>query len=136
MGDEAKELWENWLHEKDVSPVTELPPAEEAVEKSPEITEEPIEKSDGPQSAEAPASVNEKTDPAPAFYPGAFSGHELFEYIRNYGRRAPEPAKPLGLSNMSATFNGIFDAEKFLNWITKLPMPEGDVCISVEVSRR
>lgn len=39
----------------------------------------------------------------------------------------------LDLTEMSATFTGWFTADSFLNWITKLPIPEADVQIHVEV---
>lgn len=42
--------------------------------------------------------------------------------------------KPLGLAEMSATFTGHFSTEEFLGWLTKLPIPEADVRIKVEVS--
>lgn len=49
--------------------------------------------------------------------------------------RAREAIKPdiLSLDKLSATFSGDFDAEAFLRWVTRLPMPEGKVCIKVEV---
>ena len=49
--------------------------------------------------------------------------------------RAKEAIKPdiLSLDKLSATFSGDFDAEAFLRWVTRLPMPEGKVCIKVEV---
>lgn len=49
--------------------------------------------------------------------------------------RAKEAIKPdiLSLDKLSATFSGDFDAESFLRWVTRLPMPEGKVCIKVEV---
>ena len=46
----------------------------------------------------------------------------------------PAPEKTLNLDGIRATFSGEFDAEKFLNWISKLPIPDGGVRISVEVS--
>lgn len=125
-----REIWENWLNH----PVGVTLDAGEEVQEIPEATEPEIAE----PVVEEPTVANEEPTPAPTFSPGALSGHDLFEYIRNYGRRSPEPVatKPLGLNHLSATFTGEFDAEKFLNWIAKLPMPEGDVRISVEVSSR
>lgn len=40
-----------------------------------------------------------------------------------------------GLDELSAVFTGNFDPEVFLHWITKLPMPDGNVHIKVEVTR-
>lgn len=127
-----RELWENWINGVYPEPAKE--PEETVEEPEEEIVEEEVE----PEPVEEPTVANEEPKPVPTFSPGALSGHDLFEYIRNYGRRSPEPVatKPLGLNHLSATFTGEFDAEKFLNWITKLPMPDGDVRISVEVSAR
>lgn len=49
--------------------------------------------------------------------------------------RAREAIKPdvLSLDKLSVTFSGDFDAESFLRWVTRLPMPDGKVCIKVEV---
>jgi hypothetical protein len=127
-----RELWENWINGVYPEPAKE--PEETVEEPEEEIVEEDVE----PETVEEPTVASEEPKPVPTFSPGALSGHDLFNYIRDYGRRTPdpEPAKPLGLNHLSATFTGEFDAEKFLNWITKLPMPEGDVRISVEVSSR
>ena len=43
--------------------------------------------------------------------------------------------KTLELDELSAMFTGKFDPAKFLHWVTKLPMPSGDVKIRVEVNR-
>ena len=48
--------------------------------------------------------------------------------------KTESPEKTLNLDGIRATFSGQFDAEKFLNWISKLPIPDGGVRISVEVS--
>ncbi len=41
---------------------------------------------------------------------------------------------PLRVSDLTATFTGKFEPEKFLKWVAMLPMPEGKVKIRVEVS--
>ena len=53
---------------------------------------------------------------------------------------APTEAEPvdvkipmLDMTELSATFNGWFTPETFLGWIAKLPIPEADVRIKVEV---
>ena len=55
---------------------------------------------------------------------------------------APTEAEPvdvkipmLDMTELSATFNGWFTPEAFLGWITKLPIPEADVRIKVEVEK-
>lgn len=40
----------------------------------------------------------------------------------------------LTLSDLTATFKGEFDTERFLKWLTALPMPDGYVKIRVEVT--
>lgn len=41
----------------------------------------------------------------------------------------------LDMTELSATFNGWFTPEAFLGWIAKLPIPEADVRIKVEVEK-
>lgn len=41
----------------------------------------------------------------------------------------------LDMTELSATFNGWFTPEAFLGWITKLPIPEAEVRIKVEVEK-
>ena len=55
---------------------------------------------------------------------------------------APTEAEPvdvkipmLDMTELSATFNGWFTPEAFLGWIAKLPIPEADVRIKVEVEK-
>ncbi len=42
--------------------------------------------------------------------------------------------EPLNLTGLRAAFTGEFDAEQFFRWVAKLPIPEGRVQISVEVT--
>ena len=42
----------------------------------------------------------------------------------------------LDITELSATFNGWFTPEAFLEWITKLPIPEAEVKIRVSVTKR
>ena len=42
----------------------------------------------------------------------------------------------LDMTELSATFNGWFTPEAFLEWITKLPIPEAEVKIRVSVTKR
>ena len=58
------------------------------------------------------------------------------------GTEAPTEAEPevvkiplLDMTELSATFNGWFTPEAFLGWISKLPIPEADVRIKVEVEK-
>ena len=56
---------------------------------------------------------------------------------------APTGAEPvdvkipmLDMTELSATFNGWFTPEAFLNWIAKLPIPEAEVKIRVEIEAK
>ena len=42
----------------------------------------------------------------------------------------------LDMTELSATFNGRFTPEAFLEWIAKLPIPEAEVKIRVSVTKR
>ena len=44
-------------------------------------------------------------------------------------------AVPFEVSDMSATFVGEFDALKFMGWLSRLPMPGGNVKIRVDVTK-
>lgn len=50
-----------------------------------------------------------------------------------YDEAMPEP-EPLTLSDLNATFRGEFDPIRFVDWMAKLPMPEGKVTIRIEVT--
>lgn len=50
-------------------------------------------------------------------------------------KRRHKPPEPMYISELCATFAGQFSAEEFLGWLTKLPIPEADVQIRVEVKR-
>lgn len=120
---EAREVWENWLNTADPEKIT-LDPLEE-------IT--PIEENPTDEGREEPAPAEE--EPV-KFSPGGIGGPGLHEFLRGFGAPTREPTEPLGLHHLSATFTGEFSAERFLQWITKLPMPDGDVRICVEVTAR
>ena len=126
MSAEEKDLWKSWL-----SPVApEWAPAEEDPAKVQQFLDElslPEEtKEKGDISMEIPMEECDKAnEPAPR----EKLPRELMV------ERAKEAIKPdiLSLDKLSATFSGDFDAEAFLRWVTRLPMPEGKVCIKVEV---
>lgn len=46
-----------------------------------------------------------------------------------------EEIKPLTLDELSAVFTGVFSPVAFLDWISRLPIPEESVRIKVEVTR-
>lgn len=43
-------------------------------------------------------------------------------------------ANELRMSDLAATFSGEFNSVKFMLWLSKLPMPEGNVKIRIEVT--
>lgn len=118
MSAEEKELWENWL-----SPAApEWAPAEEDPAKVQQFLDELALPED------YDAETEERMDEEPV--------EDTIELPRELMvERAKEAIKPdtLSLDKLSATFSGDFDAESFLRWVTRLPMPEGKVCIKVEV---
>ena len=128
LGGKNRELWENWL-EGDKADRVELDPLEEP---------KPIEEEETPVEEEAP---EEEKPTEPFFSPGGI-GHHLFPFMplpNKYDTIKESKQKedePLGLDHLSATFKGVFSPETFLQWITKLPMPDGNVYIRVEVDRR
>ena len=69
------------------------------------------------QDAEKPAAVCE----------------EIAEEIEEIEEIAEEQ-DPLQVAEMSATFTGKFDPERFIKWMAMLPMPEGKVKIRMEVT--
>jgi hypothetical protein len=104
------------------------------------VDEAPIEEPVETAPAEETVETTRVTHPEPFFSPGSVIHPErddtLFNFLSGYRAKEPAEPEPLGLSHLSATFKGEFDAQKFMSWITKLPMPEGDVCINVEVTAR
>lgn len=46
-----------------------------------------------------------------------------------------EEAPILEVSDLAATFTGQFSAEKFMRWVSMLPIPDAQVRIRVEVTR-
>ena len=81
----------------------------------------------------------EKVETLPVRYPD-----ELEEAaITPADTEAPTEAEPvdvkipmLDMTELSATFNGWFTPEAFLEWITKLPIPEAEVMCRVSVTKR
>ena len=115
------ELWNNWLHGE------------------PKIAKEPVEEEE-PDEVEEEIPEEEEKPTEPFFSPGGI-GHHLFPFMplpNKYDtvKEIRKEEEPLGLDHLSATFKGTFTPETFLKWISKLPMPDGNVCIRVEVDRR
>lgn len=125
-----RELWENWLNP--AVPVT-LDPLEEPT---------PIEEPTAEEVPETPSENGSEVQETPTYFsPGGVVEHYIqnLRYLDQYEKREPLVEKkpnPLGLDYLSAKFTGEFSPERFIEWITKLPMPEGDVCINVEVRTR
>lgn len=45
------------------------------------------------------------------------------------------PKNPFEMSSLAATFEGEFNATKFIGWLAQLPIPAGNVTIRVEVTK-
>lgn len=114
---EAEDLWHNWL-----SPVAPQCAEDYDAETEERMDDEPID--------EGPMEDPDVTEVVEGFKKWS---EELPRELMV--ERAKEAIKPdiLSLDKLSATFSGDFDAEAFLRWVTRLPMPEGKVCIKVEV---
>lgn len=121
-----RKLWENWLNP--AVPVT-LDPSEE-----PTPVEEPIAE----EVQETPSENGSEVQETPtSFSPGGVGDWHLWNLLyRSRYEQEDKKTEPLGLDYLSAKFTGEFDPARFMQWITKLPMPEGDVCINVEVRTR
>ena len=81
----------------------------------------------------------EKVETLPVRCPDELEGAVL----TSADTEAPTKAEPvvakipmLDITELSATFNGWFTPEAFLEWITKLPIPEAEVKIRVSVTKR
>lgn len=59
--------------------------------------------------------------------------HEIVEEVPDELAEAVAAALKVNMTDLTATFKGVFDTESFLHWVSKLPMPEGFVKIRVEV---
>ena len=70
----------------------------------------------------------------PACFENEEYAEEAMELIQEPIFEIKEAPK-LNLDELTAVFSGEFDPNKFLHWITALPMPDGQVKIRVEVTR-
>lgn len=59
--------------------------------------------------------------------------YDIVEEIPDEIGKAVAEAMKVRMTDLTATFKGVFDTESFLHWVSKLPMPEGFVKIRVEV---
>ena len=61
---------------------------------------------------------------------------EIVEGFKEWSENLLTEAEPdFGLDELSAVFSGEFDPERFLRFMTQLPMPDGRVRIKVEVTK-
>ena len=81
------------------------------------IEDQPDEPCEASESVEATEDLTDMERAVEAFY-----------------AEAAEENEPLALSDLNATFRGEFDAVRFMQWMSKLPMPEGKVTIRIEVT--
>lgn len=131
---EMRELWKNWLHP--VEPV-KSETIEEPETEDTQTIEEPVAEDPMPYNLPVLSVTNAlkpenyqydlndllRTDPAPPVTPKSTITME-------------PPVRDFSVSDLAATFTGKFDPEKFIKWVSMLPMPEGDVKIRVEVTAR
>jgi hypothetical protein len=130
MSTEEREAWEHWLnpekHEPEPFPVpsvTEPIKVEEpTVEMLPEEPEIPVEMPEKPEALLEMA--NKKLDV-----------NTLIDQMFNCPKFEAKEAPKFDLDELSAVFSGEFSPERFLRFVTQLPMPEGNVRIKVEVTK-
>ena len=91
------------------------------------------------ETPKEPPKEPEKVETLPVQCPDELEGAALTPA----DTEAPTEAEPvvakipmLDIMELSATFNGWFTPEAFLEWITKLPIPEAEVKIRVSVTKR
>ena len=91
------------------------------------------------ETPKEPPKEPEKVETLPVQCPDELEGAALTPA----DTEAPTEAEPvvakipmLDITELSATFNGWFTPEAFLEWITKLPIPEAEVKIRVSVTKR
>ena len=77
----------------------------------------------------------EKVETLPVRRPDELEEADLTPVTLARPDRMHNPPEPMYISELCATFAGQFSAEEFLGWLTKLPIPEAEVQIRVEVKR-
>lgn len=121
MSRESQELWENWLN-----PPVEVAAKPDMLVQLPELEE--ITEDEPEEKIDAEAELKSLEEQIAAI---------LAEPLVPVSTITMEPSvRDFEVSDLSATFTGKFDAQKFLKWVSQLPMPEGDVKIRVEVTAR
>lgn len=155
LSERERELWENWLNPP-VEPIKEEPvedtPEEpetvepvthdpiEEVKENPVVTQQPMELpvlrvSDRPSNVIHPDPISiDRIINDPNATGGTYE--QVLPYpapTRGFQLLPKEEKQCLEVSDLSATFKGKFEPEKFLKWVSQLPMPDGQVKIRVEV---
>lgn len=121
LGKEETVLWNNWLNQgAEENNFEGLMAASEtrAEERKEELAE--MAALDPEREVEEAQEVTEPKTELPA------------ELMLERAEQAVEYAK-VRMTDLTATFKGEFDANSFVHWISKLPMPDGFVKIRVEV---
>ena len=112
LGKEETVLWNNWLNRTEA----------EVVEEDPE-----------PAVAEIPAECFCEPEGPVKQIEEAAAPEDVAEEIPDEIGEAVAEAMKVRLTDLTATFKGEFDTASFMQWVSKLPMPDGLVKIRVEV---
>ena len=120
MTAEEREAWKHWLNPEKCEESHEN--VMEKCEMLPEEPEIPVEMPEKPEALLETA--NKKLDV-----------NTLIDQMFNCPKFDPKEKQEFDLSELSAVFSGEFDTERFLRFMTQLPVPEGKVRIRVEVTR-
>ena len=89
----------------------------------------------GGDAVKEPPKEPKKVETLPVRCPDALEEASLTPVETDLDKRRYTPPEPMYISELTATFVGGFSAEEFLGWITKLPIPETEVRIRVEIEK-
>lgn len=121
MSSEERAAWEHWLNPEKCEPAHEK--VMEKCEMLPDEPEIPVEMPEKPEALLETA--NKKLDV-----------NTLLDQMFNCPKFEVKEAPKFDLDELTAVFSGEFDPDRFLRFVTQLPMPEGNVRIKVEVTRK
>lgn len=88
-----------------------------------------------PDEPEIPVEVSEKPEALLEMANKKLDVNTLIDQMFNCPKFEAKESPKFDLDELSAVFSGEFSPERFLRFVTQLPMPEGNVRIKVEVTK-
>ena len=88
-----------------------------------------------PEEPEIPVEMSEKPEALLEMANKKLDVNTLIDQMFNCPKFEAKEAPKFDLDELSAVFSGEFSPERFLRFVTQLPMPEGNVRIKVEVTK-